>query len=207
MGSFTGSFGGSSDIERRLEEMYVPMFVAGRGMSQDEARNMVRYLIRQAKEDAEKEGTTKIPPNFGNMLIDSEDKYQEIKTMLAKRRKEGVRDEDIRWWWNMHDLERRLMANDDEVTRLASFIYHKQEGKNSEQATTLVKKHLPIFGDPDDTRTFFGDDRPLPYELKDRVSIYIQHRANDDSDDYKRDVEHSSSFNALVRREIGRERL
>jgi polyhydroxyalkanoate synthesis regulator phasin len=207
MGFFSSLFGGSSDIERQLEETYVSMFVAVRGMSQSEARNMVRDMIQQVKEEAEKEGTSKVPPNFGDILIDSENKEQQIGTMLRKRRKEGVRDEDIRWWWNMHDLERRLLAKDDEVSRLASFIHHQQEGKSSEQAADLVKKYFPIFGDPDDISTSSGDDRPLLYELKDRINIYIQHRATNDSDNYKSDIESSSSFNALVRREIRNGRL
>ena len=202
MGFFSCLFGGSSDIERQLEASYVSMFVAIKGMSQSEARSMVRKLIKRAKEEAEKEGTSKIPPNFGDILIDSEDKEQKIKMMLRKRRNEGVRDEDIRWWWNMHDLERRLLTKDDEVSRLGLFIYHMKEGKSEEQAATLVKKYHPIFGDPDDTSTSSGDDRPLPYELKDRINIYIQHRATKDKDNYKKDIEASSSFNALVRGEI-----
>ena len=207
MGFFSSLFGGSSDIERQLEESYVSMFVAVKGMSQSEARSMVRDLIKQAKEEAEKEGTSKIPSNFGDILIDSEDKEQKIKMMLRKRRNEGVRDEDIKWWWNMHDLERRLLTKDDEVSRLGLFIYHMKEGKSEEQAATLVKKYHPIFGDPDDTSTSSGDDRPLPYELKDRINIYIQHRATNNTDNYKKDIEASSSFNSLVRREIRGGRL
>jgi polyhydroxyalkanoate synthesis regulator phasin len=202
MGFFSKIFGDSSDIERQLEETYESMFVAGMGMSQSDAREMVRDLIKQAKEEAEKEGTSKIPPNFGDLLIETEDKEQRISIMLTKRRKEGVRDEDIRWWWNMHDLERRLLVKNDEISRLASFKYHIQEGKSSEDAAALVKKYFPIFGDSDDTSTSSGEDLPLPYELKDRINIYIQKRATDDAHIYKQDIESSSSFNALVRKEI-----
>jgi hypothetical protein len=183
------------------------MFVAVRGMSQSEARSVVREMIQQAKEEAEKEGTSKISPNFGDFLIDSEDKDEEITTMLKKRRKEGVRDEDMRWWWNMHDLERRLLTKDDIITRFGFYTQHMKEGKSKEQAAALVKKYFPIFGDPDNTSASSGDDRPLPYELKDRINIYIQHRAANDGDNYKKEIEVSSSFNALVRREIKGGRL
>lgn len=125
-----------------------------------------------------------------------------MKMMLEKRRKDGVRDEDIRWWWNMHDLERRLLAKDDESSHLALFIHNMKEGRSSEESAALVKRYFPIFGDPDDTSTSSGDDRPLPYELKDRINIYIQHRATEGSGNYKKDIERFSSFNALVRREI-----
>jgi len=187
--------------------MYVPMFVAGKGMTLNEARKAVRDLIQQAKEEAEKEGTSDIPQDYGDTLIDTEQNTQAIKTMLEKRRKEGVRDEDIRWWWNMHDLERRFLDKDDELSRVALFIHNIQEGRSSEEAAALVKKYFPIFGDPDDASTSSGDDRPLPYELKDRINIYIQHRATEDSGKYKKDIERSSSFNALVRKEIKSGRL
>lgn len=207
MGFFSNIFGGSSDIERQLEDTYVPMYVAGKGMSQSEARKAVRDLIQQAKEEAEKEGTTNIPKNFGDTLIDSEHKEQKIKMMLEKRRKDGVKDEDIRWWWNMHDLERRLLTKNDESSHLALFIHNMKEGRNSEESASLVKRYFPIFGDPDDTSTSSGDDRPLPHELKDRINIYIQNRATEDSGKYKKDIERSSSFNALVRKEIKSGRL
>jgi hypothetical protein len=207
MGFFSNIFGGSSDIEQQIEDTYVPMYVAGKGMSLNEARKAVRDLIQQVKEEAEKEGTADIPQDYGDTLIDSEHKTQAIKTMLEKRRKEGVRDEDIRWWWNMHDLERRFLDKDDELSRVALFIHNIQEGRSSEEAAALVKKYFPIFGDPDDTSTSSGDDRPLPYELKDRINIYIQNRSTDSGANYKKDIEKYSSFNSLVRREIKSGRL
>lgn len=78
MGFFSNVFGGSSDIEQKLEDTYVPMYVAGKGMSQSEARKAVRGLIQQAKEEAKKEGTVNIPKNFGDTLIDSEHKEQKM---------------------------------------------------------------------------------------------------------------------------------
>jgi len=43
---------------------------------------------------------------------------------------------------------------------------------------------------------------PLPFELKDRINIYIEKRAKSDPEKYKKDIESSSTFNALVRKEI-----
>jgi hypothetical protein len=50
----------------------------------------------------------------------------------------------------------------------------EEDRLSEEEAAKEVKKYFPIFGDPDDTSTSSGDDRPLPCELKDRINIYIQ---------------------------------
>lgn len=63
-----------------------------------------------------------------------------------------------------------------------------------------------MFGNPDDTTLTSGDDRPLPYELKDRVNTWM-HKEMASPDEFRRRVEESSTFNALVRSEIRAGRL
>ena len=202
MGFFSKLFGASSPRERDLEKMYVGMFVSEKGMSPSDARRAVHQLMQQAKEEAQKEGTTNLPADFGDSLLEREATDGKIKSMLATKRREGVTDDDIRWWWNMPDLERRMMIKDDDATRLALFIHNRQQGSNPEQAADVVKKFHPIYGDPSDTSKSQGDDRPLPYELKDRINIYVQKRFQQEAEAFKEELERSSSFNALVRREI-----
>ena len=96
-----------------------------------------------------------------------------------------------------------MMMKSDDMSRLALFMKLRQEDQLSEEdAATHVKKHFPIFGDPDDTATSSGDDRPLPFELKDRINLYIQERSQRDPSKYKKDMAEASSFNALIRKEI-----
>jgi len=66
----------------------------------------------------------------------------------------------------------------------------------------LLKKFHPMYGDPNDTSKSSGDDRPLPFELEDRIKRYIEMRREQGGDFFKADLEATSSFNALVRREI-----
>ena len=66
----------------------------------------------------------------------------------------------------------------------------------------MVCKFHPIYGDSNDNSQSSGDDRPLPFELKDRINIYIEKRAGKGSEEYKREMESSSSFNALIRKEM-----
>jgi len=173
------------------------------GFSSSEAQNIVRDLLKLAKEECQQEDTLKnLPQNFGNILLERESTVEEIKSMLAKRRKEGVRDEDIRWWWNKHPLERKMMLKVDDVIKLSEFTrIQKEEGLNEEEAAKKVRKFHVIYGEPDDTTHTVGDDRPLPEELKDRIDIYIEKQTTN-QEKYKKEIEESSTLNALLRKEI-----
>lgn len=103
----------------------------------------------------------------------------------------------------MHDLERRMMLAVDNISRLALFKKLRQENGFDEKASAeRVRKSFPIFGDPDDTIHTTGDDRPLPYELKNRVNIYVERRSLTDQVKFKREIEESSTVNVLIRKEI-----
>jgi hypothetical protein len=202
MGIFSKLFGSSSDIEKQLEALYVPMFQTMKGMTLTQAKSTFRDMIKKAKEESLKEGTSKFPQNFGDTLLEKESTNPHFKSMLTKKRSEGVRDEDIRWWWNMHDLERRMMIEDDNWSGFALFLKLKEDGLSEEEAGKRIKKSRPIFGNPDDTSTSTGEDRPLPFEFKDRMNIYIQKRSQTDIEKLKNEIAESSSFNALIRKEI-----
>jgi len=201
MGVFSKLFG-ASDIQTQLEKLYVPMFQM-MGMTTAKAKSTFRDLYRQAENEAKAEGSINLPTNLGDVLLQNEGSRPETQSMLAKRRKEGVRDEDIRWWMNRHELDRKMMTKFDDMSKFALFLKLLQEDRLSEEeAGRQVKKYFPIFGDSDDTSTSSGDDRPLPFELKDRINFYVQARSQKDPAKYKEDMARSSSFNALIRKEI-----
>ena len=144
MDIFSQGFDPSSDIEKKLEAIYVPMFQTMRGMTLTQAKSTFSDIIKKAKEESLKEGTSKFPQNLGDILLENESTNPHFKSMLAKKRSENVRDEDIRWWWNMHDLERRMMTEDDGLIRFAYFLYLKDNGLSAEEAGKRVKKSYPI---------------------------------------------------------------
>lgn len=74
--------------------------------------------------------------------------------------------------------------------------------KAADEAAIQIRKFYPIYGDSNDTTHTTGDDRPLPYELKDRIDVYIEKRVKENSEKYKSEVQQSSTFNALIRKEI-----
>lgn len=202
MAFFLSLFGPSLGIEKQLQDMYVPIFQDLMKISPSQARNNFRRHLKLAKATSKKDGTANLPLNAGDILLKKETTDPGTRSMLAKKRKEGVRNEDIRWWWNMHDLERCMMVEIDNITRGAVYIDGLENGMSFEEAAAKVRKYHPMYGEPNDTSNSSGEDRPLPYELKDRVNAYIEKKRPSGPDDLKKQVEQSSSFNALVRKEI-----
>lgn len=198
-----GSFDSSSDIVEQLEDTYVRVLQKIMGLSLSEAKSTVSDMLNRAKEESLKEGTSNLSKNYGDMLLERENTDENIKSMLIKKRNEGVRDDDIKWWWNMHDLERRMMIEIDAAKIFATFQkLTKEFNVVEEKALKIIRKSHPIFGNPGDTSDAIGEDRPLPYELMDRINIYIEKMWHADSEKCKKEVEKSSTLNALIRKEI-----
>ena len=204
-----------NDIEKALLESKTQMFIA-MGLTTSEARQEAEESLEMAIDQSRKEGTYYLPTNFGDVILGnaiSDDLgVMEIAAIiiknLPKKRAEGVRDEDVKLWWNLQDVERHMMQIDDNAMKLVFFKreFERSTSSSSEKAmkevTAKLRKTFPIYGDPADTSHTTGEDRPLPYELKDRINCYVEMRARRDSDKYKKEIETSSSFNALVRKEI-----
>lgn len=206
MGILKNIFSRSSSIEKQIKKQYVQMYRM-EGFSIRKARDIVHTMLEQAKQDSEKERTANLSPNFGDILLEKESTDEKIKSMLAKLRQEGVTDEDIKWWWNMHDLERRMMQQEDFMSRFSLLLKLKDDGLDEEEAAKEIAKRFPIFGNPDDTEFGIGDDRPLPYELKDRINIYIQKRSRTDLEGFKKAIEYSTSINSLIRKAIAKGKI
>ena len=208
-----GLFGSSkyNKLEQDLVNLYSQIFTESMGMNPSDAKEQAEDMLDQAIADSKKERTDDLPQNTGDIILGEsgldDPKIKLIvnksKKMLQSRRKEGVTDEDIRYWWNLHDLERRMMIKHDDIARMALFIDQKQKGINADEAAVKVRKLHPMYGDPSDTKHSKGNDRPLPYELKDRINKYIENiRKSGDHEKYKKEIDKSSSFNALVRKKI-----
>ena len=187
----------SSSKEDRLKDVYTKMFI-DTGMPPAIAYNTTKELLKLAKESLEKSDEDRFSGNFGDIILTD----SHFKNSLEMSRKDGVRDEDIRQWFNMDPLERHLIKQVDLLNISVLFAGLLEQGKDLDTATKIVKKYHAVFGNPEDTSVDSGEDRPLPEELKFRIVSYIEKRVATDNDKYKKDLESSSSFNALVRKEI-----
>jgi hypothetical protein len=190
-------------MARQIQDQYVTMFQMVMSMTPSQAKSTIGDIIEEAKEESLKEGASRLPVNVGDFLLENESRDKKIKSILAPKRNEGVRDQDIRWWFNMDDLQRTILLRIDEVTRHALFIrLRKEEALSEDEAAKRVRKAYPVFGDPGDTRLATGEDRPLPYELKDRINSYVIKRMQTNPEAFKKEIQRSSTFNALVRGEL-----
>jgi len=196
-------------------DMYSQM-LSMRGIPSSEAKKLTEDMLDQAIEESKKDGTYNLPQNLGDIIFGDvgtdnltiKKIAESIRQKLPYKKEEGVRDQDVRWWWNLNDIERRMMLKQDDAARM-TLILHELENstepskeKAFDTATIKVRKFHPIYGDPKDTAHTKGEDRPLPYELKDRINIYIEKRAKESSGNYKAEIEKATTFNALVRKEI-----
>lgn len=215
-----GLFDNYNKIEKELLEIYSNDLAT---VGIPDSRRMAKELLNRAIEKSKKEGTYNLPPNFGDIILKNErvedptiEKAAEIfRKTLHQKRAEGVKDEDIKWWWNLNDVERHIMLSVDEMHRMALFINELEKSTAltkemaANQASKIVWKHHPIYtyGDPTQKPQnaplgIKKEDLPLPVELKDRVNIYIEKQGRDNPEKFKKEVENSSTLNALIRKEI-----
>jgi hypothetical protein len=189
-----------AEIEKRLEPQYISFFQASMNMPEEVAREIFQSMAQEQKEAARLEGTDRIPEGFGDMLVQSEPTDEKVRDAFAPKRADGVTDEDIALWWNMHDLERRLICKVDEMNRILLFdkLVHG-DGMTEPEAARMVAKRYPVYGDPDHLVLGTDDDRPLPFELKWRVNRYITDKMTTEPDTFQEEVESSTSMNAVLR--------
>ncbi|MCZ7398257.1 MAG: hypothetical protein O8C62_01020 [Candidatus Methanoperedens sp.] len=190
------------------------------GISSADAKKMTEDMLDQAIEESKKGGTYYLPQNLGDIILGDAGSdnppvkkiAESIRQKLPKIKKEGVRDEDVRWWWNLNDIERRIILKQENIARMTLFMSELEKSNESSKekaaakAAEKVRKfhpmYDPIYGEPDDISHTTGDDKSLPCELKNRINIYIEKRAGGNLEKYKNEIEESSTFNALIRKEI-----
>ncbi len=188
-----------------LVELYVQLFSAAGFPSEMMSRETVKSMIKTFQEESEEKGTDRFPENFGNILIEDADRgIPYAKNIVDTARREGATDEDIIKYWNLSDLERRLMTAVDNIYRGAGYYKKKDEGLPNKEAVIELNRFFPLFGDPNDTSKFSGDNRPLPFELKDRINIYCEKHGvylNEEK------IKGYESMNAFLRSELKKGKL
>ena len=207
MGLLSKLLGRPVALTKTMEKTYIPQLMEVMDISLPQAQVSFIKLLEQTRHESSDLGTSKLPEGYGNILLSKEGEDEKIRSMLASRRQEGVKNEDILWWWNMHDLERRMMLKVDEQRRTTQYLRYRQAGLSKGEAGGRVRAYYPTYGDPDDLPEDRPEDSHLPPELKRRIDHYIRKRLEIDGDGLKKEMEASTTFNALVRKEIKNGRL
>jgi hypothetical protein len=193
-------FKSSGQLER---DLFVAMREAYRqfGHSDKDAKQIATDTIERAKAIVAAGGFRRDPPNLGDWALQHERSDPRLKARLDALRADGVTDEDIRWWWNMKPLECAVKSEHEKILRMASFLAIRSQGLSAEAAEARVWKGHANFGDTDPSGTC--EDRPLPPELLNRITRYIEkQRQAGDFDAWREKMDAATSFNALVRAEI-----
>jgi len=212
-GGLMGLF--KSQIEKELERIYVPMLTAV-SPNRGEAKKRFNQILEEAKIKCKEYGITENRNwsenliklmNSTNTQINIEDKFFKdrvdyYKKYIDVRKKEGVIESDIRSWWDLHYLERAFIQELDNSFRLVAALINREKGLSGEESAKLIRRIFITYGDPNDTSHAIGDNRPLPYELKDRINKYIEKRTRENPTAFKNEIQNYETYNALIRAEI-----
>ncbi len=191
----------ASHSDGQLGKTYENLLQTILGMPSSVAKKTARDMLKRANKESLSEGTANFPMNLGDELLRNEVTDEQIKFLLKEKRNEGVRDEDIRWWWNMNDIERRMtLIFDDMFKHTQRLKLINEFGLKEADAMSTLRKKYPIFGTPDDNSQYDGEDRPLPHELIDRVNKYLEKIK--EKEQLNKEAEKFSSLNAFIRKEM-----
>ncbi len=190
-------------LETQLEKVYSERYQVITGVTAPMAKKFIKLLLQQVIKESKRAGTYNLVPDYGQKLIDNAKDDESIREALEKKRADGVTDDDIRRWWGISDLERRLLTKIDETNRVGLFLKFINFDKiPRDEANTMVIKYHPVYGDPDDTTQWEGEDRPIPPELRERVNNYVQKQQALPLEEQQKKIDAFSSLNARIRHEI-----
>lgn len=184
-----------------LRGEYVSVFEA-MGVPSTEAKRIFEVFFSQVIDEATAQGSIGLPRDAGSRLLAMEKHDPSVREMLAAKRSDGVRDQDILWWWGLHDVERRLIKKMDDWFRGATFIKSREEGLSEEAAATKVRSCYPMYGDPRDEQHSSGENRPLPDELHDRINRFSSSLSPHGLVELSAEVEMTGSMNAAIRARV-----
>jgi len=158
------------DIESGLIRSETAAFVA-RGLPASKAQEAAVTIVDKAIATAKSRGRYESGPLGERMLNDP----NYAPYFAWAREYYGVRDADIREWWNLDEVERAVVEHDDEMAHMAGFFNAMDQGLPPGQAAAKVWHALP-YCDFDFGRQASDKDRAplLPPELKPRIVAYTE---------------------------------
>ena len=194
----------NSGEKRVLQERTMAHLMAG--MTPGQARRQAKQDLKEAIAASKAEGWYGRGPQGINVL-------NQYKTDPTHRRlweamkAQGVRDEDVVEWWDLPDIERRLMLRDDDVFRLTAWMERMDAGHTAEQAARIIWQMRPMFGDPLGPPTFPDDDTStmLAVEIKLRFLRWSESlgASGERVERMKRERAQFSTMNGYIRHLIG----
>jgi len=185
-------------LAKKLELVYGNILV-NLGIPQHLAKKGAKQIIREAKEYSRTSGTKNLNYEWCKKVRNGEVKNEGWQKYFDIAGKEGVEESDFRWWWDLDDLERLALLRMDDYIHFSSYIGHRNNGMSEKEAASEVRKTHPYYGLPQADEIVQNEDVPLPWELRDRINIYIEHMAINHPEEYKKKFHSFETFNAHIR--------
>jgi hypothetical protein len=161
-----GLFGsGYRSVERALIDSYTQAFSTLCGASQAECRSMAEGLVQAAIDRAKRSGAYGAGPLSSRVL------ENHASQTLRDARAEGVTDDDIRWWWDLDEVERQACEEWDNALHAGVFMTQTSHGFSEDDAKLAAWASHPYYGRGDPPN---GLARLLPPELRRRVNAYAE---------------------------------
>ncbi|MDQ7821874.1 MAG: hypothetical protein RDV48_03665 [Candidatus Eremiobacteraeota bacterium] len=190
-------------LEAHLEKVYSDKYQVVTGVPLAMAKKFIKTLLTQVVKESKDAGTYNLPPDHGKSMLEAAKKDQKVKKAIELKRKEGVTDEDFINWWAVPDVERRLLLRIDETNRMGLFMkFTNIDRMPATEANRLVLKYHPLYGEPQETDNEADMDRPLPAELRERITRYAENLKEIPVEEQQALIDKFSTLNARVRHEI-----
>jgi hypothetical protein len=176
----------------------------GEGVPRREAKKTAKMIAEDAEEFRAKEGTASIPANAADLVLSGVAFHRFPADYGAQLKAEGVTEKDIRWWWGMPDPMCWFLFSWEECVAGTTFLSGLAKGLEPGTAAKRMTQSIVTyrFGPAyEDQPNFVGDNKRLPFEMKDRIDRYVESRKKD-PEGYKKEIESFPSVNALMRAKI-----
>ena len=114
--------------KKALIERYTSLLANMLG-SENESKKLAESMVDSAIQESKMEGSGKLPSNFGDIILgDAQTNDKDINALvdilrqrIPEKLAEGVTKEDLRWIWNLNDIERRMLEKIAEFTHIAFY--------------------------------------------------------------------------------------
>ncbi len=160
------------EIQRIIDLFFTRAQDLGIGVSKED---LGYILSEQQKLAAEEDKTYKLPDNYGDLLIQGVQRGEPQSYAFVSRAVEGgATFDDVRAWWNLPDLERRMYTW--ESNALLQILYRSlvENGHSQESAYDEMARLLPSFDDNLVGKKLESIDQPLPPELRPWIYAFCQ---------------------------------
>ena len=142
-----------NQIEKTLLISFSAKLSKLRKISLVESEKIITPMLDYAIKESKKDKTYYLTEKLGDILIGrtkSENIFvgkiiKQINSGLKLKRSEGVNDDDIRFWWNKNDIERRMIILFDDLNILIMNEFEKIKTKSIEIANEIIWKKIQFW--------------------------------------------------------------